>query len=216
MMTEHRTTLAMLDGIDRFVDGVGKELMGDFRELPDFWEKRHRVELVAELQLFSRMMLLERCVVLPPKLRTADVEAKIARQREIVKSAKVMREQRESAFGYQGLPDTLESIGWTKAPDEWGPAPWELIDDSGRPFISRFDDFGVIASVADLWAEGVTPADVPEEYREAMRKEGYLPPFNEDCDVRCEWVAFFLDGGTGATDAAKWQRVFGMVPRCER
>ena len=170
MMTEHRTTLAMLDGIDRFVDGVGKELMGDFRELPDFWEKRHRVELVAELQLFSRMMLLERCDVLPPKLRTADVEAKIARQREIVKSAKVMREQRESAFGYQGLPDTLESIGWTKAPDEWGPAPWELIDDSGRPFISRFDDFGVIASVADLWAEGVTPADVPEEYREAMRK----------------------------------------------
>ena len=143
-------------------------------------------------------------------------QAKIARQREIVKSAEVMREQRESAFGYQGLPDTLESIGWTKAPDEWGPAPWELIDESARPFIYRFDDFGVVASVADLWAEGVTPADVPAEYREAMRKEGYLPPFNEDCDVRSEWVAFFLDGGTGATDASKWQRVFGVVPRCER
>lgn len=215
-MSEWHTTLGMLDSIDQFVDGVGRELMADFRDLPTFGEKRQRVELVAELQLFSRMMLLQRCEALPPKLRTADVEAKISRQREIVRSEEVMREHRESACGYQGLPDTLESIGWTKAPDEWGPAPWQVIDESARPFVNWFSDSGRVESVPRLWAEGVTPADVPAEYREAMRKEGYLPPFNEDCDMRCEWVAFFLEDGTGATDAAKWQRVFGMVPRWDR
>ena len=216
MMTEHQTTLGMLNGIAHFVDGVGKELMADFSDLPSFREKRRRAELVVQLQLFSRVMLLERCDRLPPKMLSADVEAKIARQREIVRAAEVERDQREAAFGCQGLPDTLESIGWTAAPEEWGPAPYELVEESARPFVCGFDDFGVVESVADLWAEGVTPADVPAEYRDAMRKEGYVPPLNEDCDVRREWVAFFLDGGTGATDAAKWQHVFGMVPRCER
>jgi hypothetical protein len=216
MMTEHRTTLAMLDGIDRFVDGVGKELMGDFRDLPTFRDKRHRAELITQLRLFSRVMLLERCDKLPVAMRTASVELKIAGQREIVRTAEVLRQQSETAFGHQGLPDTLESIGWTTAPEEWGPAPWDLIQESARPFVHLFDDFGIIESVPDLWAEGVTPADMPSEYCDAMREQGYLPPFNEDCDVRCEWVAFFLEGGTGATDEGKWQRVFGMVPRWDR
>ena len=216
MMTEHQTTLGMLDGIDQFAVGVGKELMADFRDLPPFWEKRRRAELVAQLQLFSRVMLLERCDSLPPKMRSADVEAKIARQREIVRAAEVERDQREAAFGCQGLPDTLESIGWTVAPEEWGPAPYELVEESARPFVCRFDDFGIVETVPELWAEGVTPADMPSEYREAMRAEGYLPQLNEDCDVRQEWVSFFIEGGTGATEAAKWQRVFGTVPRLSR
>jgi hypothetical protein len=213
MIAEHLTTLGMLNGINSFVEGVGDELMADFQDLPNFYEKIHRIELVAELKLFSRMMLLERCERLPAGMRTDDVEARIAQQRAIVKSAEVQRMQRETAFGNQGLPDTLRSIGWTAAPDKWGPAPREMIDDAARPFIYRFEDYDIIASVAELWEEGVTPADVPEEYRDAMRKEGYLPPFNEDCDVRCEWVAFLSEGNTGATDAAKWLRVFGTVPR---
>lgn len=216
MMTEHQTTLGMLDGIDQFVDGVGIELMAGFRELPTFEEKRRRAELVVQLQLFSRVMLLDRCDKLPPRMRTADVEAKIARQRDIVGAAEALRELRETGFNYQGLPDTLESIGWTAAPEEWGPAPYELVEESARPFVYRFDDFGFVDTVPELWAEGVTPADVPDEYRAAMRAEGYLPPLNEDCDVRQEWVAFFLEGGTGATEAAKWQRVFGTVPRLSR
>ena len=216
MMTEYQATLGMLNGIDHFVDGVGKELMADFRDLPSFWEKRQRSELVVQLQLFSRMMLLERCDKLPSKMRTADVEAKITRQREIVRTAAVERDQREGAFGCQGLPDTLKSIGWTVAPHQWGPAPYELVQESAGPFVYHFEEFGIVETIPELWAEGVTPADVPDEYRTAMRAEGYLPPFNEDCDVRCEWVAFFLDGGTGATDPAKWQRVFGVVPRLSR
>jgi len=213
MMTESQTTLAMLVDIDRFVEGVGKELMADFRDLPTFYDKMRRAELVEQLKLFSRVMLLERCDKLPPKMRTAAVEAKIVHQRKIVRTAEAMREQRETAFGHQGLPDTLRSIGWTAAPKEWGPADCHLIDESASPFVDRFEDCGIIATVAELWDEGVTPADVPDEYRDAMREKGYLPPFNEDCDVRREWVAFFLEGGTGATDDAKWQRVFGMVPR---
>lgn len=213
MMIESQTTLGMLKNIDRFVEGVGKELMADFRDLPTFYDKMQRAELVGQLKLFSRVILLERCDKLPPKMRTTAVEAEIVHQREIVRAAEAMREQRETAFGHQGLPDTLKSIGWTAAPEEWGPADWHLLDESASSFINRFEDYGIIASVDELWDEGVTPADVPDEYREAMRKEGYLPSFNEDCDVRCEWVAFFLEGGTGATDDAKWQRVFGMVPR---
>ncbi len=216
MTNEHQATLAMLDRIDWFVEGVGNDLMADFRELPTFNAKRHRFEVVKQLQLHSRMMLLERCDRLPPRLRTAAVRAKIASQRHIVEFAEAVHEQRETAFGGQGVEDTLRSVGWTAAPDDWGPAPYELVERSAQPFVYQFDDFDIVVSVPDLWAEGVTPADVPETYRESMREEGYLPPYTEDCDMRCDWVAFFLEGGTGATDPDKWQRVFGSVPRWSR
>jgi len=216
MLTEHETTITMLEGIDGFVEGVGKELLDDFRDLPTFAAKRRRAELVGQLQLFSRVMILERCEALPPAMRTAAVEAMIDRQRSIVHGHNLHREQREAAFGGQGLPDTLDSIGWTAAPEEWGPPPDYLIEQSAQPFVYLFDDFGVIDTVPDLWSEGLTPADMPGDYRAAMRREGYLPPFNEACDTRAEWVAFFLDGGSGAADPAKWQRVFGMVPGWEQ
>ena len=216
MTNEHQATLAMLDRIDWFVHGVGNELMADFRGLPTFADKSHRFEVVKQLQLHSRVMLLERCDRLPPAMRTAIVEAKIASQREIVEFAESVREQRETAFGHRGVDDTLESIGWTTSPEDWGPAPYELVERSARPFVNQFDEFDIVVSVPELWAEGVTPADVPEPYRDAMREEGYLPPCTEDCDTRCEWVAFFLEGGTGATDPSKWQRVFGSVPRWSR
>lgn len=215
-MIEHATTLAMLEGIDGFVEGVGKELLADFRDLPTFAAKRRQWELVEQLQLFSRMMILERCEALPPAVRSIAVEAMIDRQRKAVRLRRTCQEQREAAFGGQALPDTLVSIGWTAAPAEWGPPPEDLIEESARQFVHLFDDFGIVETVPDLWDAGLTPADMPGDYREAMRREGYLPPFNEDCDTRGEWVAFFLDGDGGATEPAKWQRVFGMVPRWER
>lgn len=215
-MIEHATTLAMLEGIDGFVEGVGKELLADFRDLPTFAAKRRRVELVEQLQTFSRMMILERCEALPPAVRSKAVEEMIDRQRKKVRSRQACDEQREAAFGRQGMPDTLASIGWTAAPAEWGPPPEDLIEESARPFVHLFDDFGIVETVPDLWDAGLTPADMPSDYRAAMRREGYLPPFNEDCDTRAEWVAFFMDGAGGAAGPDKWQRVFGIVPRWER
>lgn len=213
MMIEHATTLAMLEGIDGFVEGVAKDLLADFRDLPTFTAKRRRWELIEQLQLFSRVTILERCEALPPAMRSEAVEGMIDRQRKKVRFRQACEEQREAAFGGQGLPDTLVSIGWTAAPAEWGRPPEDLIEESARPFVRLFDDFGIADTVPELWDHGLTPADMPGDYRAAMRREGYLPPFNEDCDTREEWVAFFLDGDGGATDPAKWQRVFGMVPR---